>query len=373
MTKGSDPFSHKQRLYDVIRVLVVDDSGFFRRRIVEILEADTGLQVVGTAANGREAIQKVMELKPDVVTMDIEMPVMDGITAVRRIMKLQPTPVLMFSSLSYEGAQATLDALEAGALDFLPKRFDEFSQDREEAKRMLRARVHQIGARRPAKAAPAKPAAPLAGRPAAGPAAGVAARRPQPPTRRGDYRLVAIGSSTGGPVALQQVLTQLPAGFPLPILLVQHMPSTFTPAFAQRLNQQCQITVKEAEDGEMLQKGTAYLAPGGRQLGLVDRGGQVRVRIYDGDASLHYKPSVDLAFASAAEVFPGKVLSVVMTGMGADGREGARALKKGGATVWAQDEASCVIYGMPAAVVEANLADQVLPLAEIGRELAKSV
>lgn len=357
-----------------MRVLVVDDSGFFRRRIVEILEADSGLQVVGTAANGREAIQKVMELKPDVVTMDIEMPVMDGITAVRRIMKLQPTPILMFSSLSYEGAQATLDALEAGALDFLPKRFDEFSQDREEAKRMLRARVHQIGKRKrdvkpsPVPVAPARSAV---GAAAVGAAA--VARRPVAATRRSDYRLVAIGSSTGGPVALQQVLTQLPASFPLPILLIQHMPSSFTPAFAQRLNQQCQITVKEAEDGEMLQKGIAYLAPGGRQMGLVDRGGQVRVRVYDGDASLHYKPSVDLAFTSAAEVFPGKVLSVIMTGMGADGREGARALKKGGATVWAQDEASCVIYGMPAAVVEANLADQVLPLDEIGHELAKSV
>lgn len=350
--------------------MVVDDSGFFRRRIVEILEADPSLQVVGTAANGREAIQKVMELKPDVVTMDIEMPVMDGITAVRRIMKLQPTPILMFSSLSYEGAQATLDALEAGALDFLPKRFDEFSQDREEAKRMLRARVRQIGARRsspkPAAAAPASPDA-------ARPAAVAPVRRPATATRRGDFRLVAIGSSTGGPVALQQVLSQLPGTFPLPILLIQHMPSTFTPAFAQRLNQQCQIRVKEAEDGELLEKGTAYLAPGGRQMGLVDRGGKVLLHIYDGDASLHYKPSVDLAFASAAEVFPGKVLSVVLTGMGADGREGARALKKGGATVWAQDEASCVIYGMPAAVVEASLADQVLPLSEIGRELAKSV
>lgn len=356
----------------MIRVLVVDDSGFFRRRIVEILEADDRINVVGTAANGREAIQKVMELKPDVVTMDIEMPVMDGITAVRRIMKLQPTPILMFSSLSYEGAQATLDALEAGALDFLPKRFDEFSQDREEAKRMLRARVRQIGARGLGiKAAPAPASASASARPGMSPA--VPARRPLAPTRRGDYRLVAIGSSTGGPVALQQVLTQLPATFPLPILLIQHMPSTFTPAFAQRLNQQCQITVKEAEDGEMLQKGTAYLAPGGRQLGLVDRGGKVLLRVYDGDAGLHYKPSVDLAFASAAEVFPGKVLSVVLTGMGADGREGARALKQGGATVWAQDEASCVIYGMPAAVVEANLADQVLPLSEIGRELAKSV
>lgn len=346
----------------MIRVLVVDDSGFFRRRIVEILEADARLKVVGTAGDGREAVQKVMELKPDVVTMDIEMPVMDGITAVRRIMKLQPTPVLMFSSLTYDGAKATLDALDAGALDFLPKRFDDISQDKEEAKRVLRTRVRMIGARRPTAAAmSAVPTAP----------------RPSPIHRmvahRSDYRLVAIGSSTGGPVALQQVLTALPEDFPLPLLLIQHMPASFTPAFAQRLDSQCRIHVKEAEDGEILQKGTAYLAPGGRQLGLTERAGQVRVRVYDGDLSLHYRPSVDLAFASAAEVFGGKVLSVIMTGMGADGREGARALKKGGATVWAQDEASCVIYGMPAAVVEANLADQVLSLSDIGREIASAV
>lgn len=346
----------------MIRVLVVDDSGFFRRRIVEILEADNRLKVVGTAGDGREAVQKVMELKPDVVTMDIEMPVMDGITAVRRIMKLQPTPVLMFSSLTYDGAKATLDALEAGALDFLPKRFDDISQDKEEAKRVLRARVRLIGMRRQPSPAHTAVAAALHAAPTRRPAA-----------RCTDYRLVAIGSSTGGPVALQQVLTALPENFPLPILLVQHMPASFTPAFAQRLDGQCRIHVKEAEDGEVLQKGTAYLAPGGRQLGLQERAGQVRIRIYDGDPALHYRPSVDLAFAAAAEVFGGKVLSVVMTGMGADGREGARALKKGGATVWAQDEASCVIYGMPAAVVEANLADQILGLSDIGHEIANAV
>lgn len=353
----------------MIRVLVVDDSGFFRRRIVEILEADPSLQVIGTATNGREAIQKVMELKPDIVTMDIEMPVMDGITAVRRIMKIQPTPILMFSSLSYDGAKATLDALDAGALDFIPKRFDEFSQNREEAKRILRSRVRQIGARglgsQPSTATVASAAAGV--RPAIRPQHAAALQR------SGDFRLVAIGSSTGGPVALQQVLAQLPAAFPVPILLIQHMPATFTPAFAQRLDQQCQIHVKEAEDGEMLVKGTAYLAPGGRQMGLVVRGGKVLVRIYDGEPSQHYRPSVDMAFNSAAEIFPGKVLSVVLTGMGADGREGARALKKGGSTVWAQDEDSCVIYGMPGAIVEADLADQILSLRDIGRELAKSV
>ncbi len=352
----------------VAKVLVVDDSAFFRKRIVEILESDPHIEVVGTAADGREAIRQVSLLKPDVVTMDIEMPVMDGITAVRRIMAIRPTPVLMFSSLSYEGAQATLDALDAGALDFLPKRFDDITRDREQAKRILRARVRQLAAQKMGKPVLASPAS----------AAG-ARSVPAAPTRaRGDEvgrlaqaQLVAIASSTGGPVALQQVLISLPQDFPLPILLVQHMPASFTPAFANRLDQQCSINVKEAADGDVLRPGTAYLAPGGRQLSLQQRTGQVKVHIEDGDPALHFKPCADVTFNSVAAVYGGKVQAVVLTGMGADGREGARTLKKAGASVWAQDEATCVIYGMPQAVVEAGIADQVLPLPEIGPALAR--
>jgi len=348
-----------------VRVLVVDDSGFFRRRIVEILESDPNIEVVGTAADGRDAVRRTAELKPDVVTMDIEMPVMDGITAVRRIMASRPTPVLMFSSLTYEGAQATLDALEAGAVDFLPKRFDDISRDREESKRLLRARVRLIAGR----TQPARGVAAAAG---AGGAVAAVPVRPRASPRH-EIRLVVIGSSTGGPVALQRVLSALPGDLAVPVLLVQHMPASFTPAFAARLNQQCAIRVKEAADGDVLEPGTAYLAPGGRQMVPEERAGVVRLRIADGDPSLHYRPCVDITFRAAAEVFPGKVLAVVMTGMGADGREGARLLKQGGATVWAQDEASCVIYGMPMAVVEAGLADQVIALEGIGPALAKSV
>ncbi|WJW74555.1 chemotaxis response regulator protein-glutamate methylesterase [Thiohalobacter sp. IOR34] len=348
-----------------VRVLVVDDSGFFRRRIVEILDADPAIEVVGTAADGLQAVQKVLELKPDVVTMDIEMPVMDGITAVRRIMAVRPTPVLMFSSLSYEGAKATLDALEAGAVDFLPKRFDEFAQDREAAKRLLCSRVLVVGRRGRGEV----PAAPSAVRhPLSGPAPLAA------PAGRGRVpQLVAIGCSTGGPVALLQVLKALPGDWPVPLLLIQHMPASFTPAFAQRLDQQCAIRVKEAEDGEPLEAGTAYLAPGGRQLTLSGRGGRYGLRVADGDPALHYRPSVDITFQSLARDFSGRVLALVLTGMGADGREGARALKARGAEIWAQDEASCVIFGMPGAIVEAGLADQVLPLSEIGPALARAV
>ncbi len=348
----------------VTRVLVVDDSGFFRRRIVEILEADARIEVVGTAANGKEAVEQVARLKPDVVTMDIEMPVMDGITAVRHIMASHPTPVLMFSSLTQEGAQATLDALDAGAVDFLPKRFEDIAKDREQAKLLLRRRIHAVVRQKSAVPVPAVP-------PRRAVAGGAAAAAPAP-LRRGQIQVVAIASSTGGPVALAQVLTRLPANFRYPVAVVQHMPATFTPAFAARLDQQCAVKVKEAGDGDVLRPGEVLIAPGGRQMTFVPQGGEVHVCVGDGDPSLHYKPCADVSFASLASVYGGKVLALVLTGMGADGREGARILKQQGATIWSQDEASSVIYGMPMAVAEAGLSDQVLSLREIGSALIQA-
>lgn len=348
----------------VTRVVVVDDSGFFRRRIVEILEADARIEVVGTAGDGKEAIEQVARLKPDVVTMDIEMPVMDGITAVRHIMSAQPLPILMFSSLTHDGAQATLDALEAGAVDFLPKRFEDIAKDREEAKLLLRRRIHAVARQR---RAPSRAAAP-SGR------ANVAssAPAPAPVIKRGQFNMVAIASSTGGPVALAQVLTKLPANYRFPVVVVQHMPASFTPAFAARLDQQCAIKVKEAEDGDLVKPGQVLIAPGGRQLNIRQAGGEVRVKISDGDAALHYKPCADITFSSVASVYGGKTLALVLTGMGSDGREGARELKKQGATIWSQDEASSVIYGMPMAVAEAGLSDQVLSLRDIGNSLVQA-
>lgn len=345
-----------------VRVLVVDDSRFFRRRVSEMLDADPRIEVAGIAADGREAIAKARELKPDVITMDIEMPVMDGITAVRRIMARTPCPVLMFSSLTREGAQATLDALEAGALDYLPKNFDDISRNRQEVARVLRSRVWSLGVRGLPHAAVGAAAVPEP-RP-------VPARRT---ARRGDYRLAAIGTSTGGPVALQQVLTVLPADFPVPLLLIQHMPASFTPAFAKRLDQMCRIQVREAADGDELAPGTALLAPGGKQMLVEARGDRLRVVIHDGKPEESYRPSVDRTFESIANAVPGKALVIVLTGMGADGREGARLLKQGGATVWAQDEQTSVIYGMPMAVAQAGLADLILPLGEVAAHLVESV
>ena len=369
-----------------VRVLVVDDSGFFRRRVVAILDADPGIEVVGQAANGREAVVEALKLKPDVITMDIEMPVMDGITAVRHIMARRPVPVLMFSSLTHEGAQATLDALDAGAADFLPKRFEDIAGDREEALRVFRRRVRTLGLRHsrggaagtPVSARTARAPVPSRAATAPGPATATApahgVRMPRAPAfRLQDFRIVLIGTSTGGPVALQKVLTALPANFPLPLLLVQHMPASFTPAFAQRLDGLCAIRVKEASDGDGLESGLALLAPGGRQMVLESRAGKVRVRIVDSDPDQHYRPCVDVSFQSVAPVFGRQVLAIIMTGMGADGREGVRLLKEKGAQVWTQDEASCVVFGMPAAVAEAGLSDRVLPVDEIGTLLARGV
>lgn len=354
-------------------VLIVDDSGFFRRRLKELIESCPELKVVGTASNGREGVELVQKLNPDVVTMDYEMPVMDGITAVRQIMASRPTPILMFSSLTYEGARVTLDSLDAGAVDYLPKNFEEISSNSADLRKKLTERIIEVAkSRRGAIAAPpvapkAAPKAPSHGeptRPVAAPApkAAVAPKAPPVAKRTKAFKLVAIGTSTGGPVALQNVLTRLPRDFPVPILLIQHMPASFTPAFAERLNSLCQIEVREAADGDDLRPGLALLAPGGKQM-LVDKRG--KVRILPGDERLNYKPSVDVTFGSAANAYPDSVLAVVLTGMGADGKEGARLLKEGGSVVWAQDEATSVIYGMPMAVAKANLADEILPLQDI--------
>ncbi|MGR5322578.1 protein-glutamate methylesterase/protein-glutamine glutaminase [Vibrio alfacsensis] len=366
-----------------IKVLVVDDSSFFRRRVSEIINSESRLEVIDVAVNGREAVEKAKSLKPDVITMDIEMPVMDGITAVREIMATSPTPILMFSSLTHDGAKATLDALDAGALDFLPKKFEDIARNRDEAVSLLQQRVIQIASKRAFLRRPiAKPAAmpassisrPLASRMAA-PTASTLSRPLAAKFRASGkkYQLTAIGTSTGGPVALQKILTRLPVNYPHPIVLIQHMPATFTAAFASRLNTLCKIQVKEAQDGDVLQAGVAYLAPGGKQMMVDGRAGAARLRIIDGGDRMNYKPCVDVTFGSAAKVYGDKVLSMVLTGMGADGREGARMLKTAGSTIWAQDEESCVVYGMPQAVAKAGISTEDLPLYRIAERMLVEV
>ena len=369
-----------------IKVLIVDDSHFFRRRISEIIESTADMEVIDFAKNGREGVDKALRLKPDVVMMDIEMPVLDGISAVREIMNKQPMPVLMFSSMTHDGAKATLDALDAGAADFLPKKFEEIAGTGKVAAELITNRIRAIVGKR----LPRKLVRPIVrtGRTAAPDvttASTLRTRAIKPTVERNvakkneltsfkasgkRYSLLAIASSTGGPVALQEVLLKLPANFPYPIILIQHMPAAFTGAFAERLNRLCKISVKEAQDSDMIKPGFAYLAPGGQQM-LLER--SRRLKVTPGPDHLNYKPSADVAFASIAKNNEGKVLTVVLTGMGSDGCDGARLLAGKGGSVWAQDEASCVVYGMPQAVAKAGLTDQVFSISDIGAAIVKEM
>ncbi len=353
-----------------IRVLVVDDSGFFQRRVAEIINADDRMEVVGIAANGQEAVEKNKSLKPDVITMDYEMPVMDGITAIRHIMRERPVPILMFSSLTFDGARVTLDALDAGAVDFLPKNFDAIAKNADSIKRALTDKIaavakHQKSATRNSGLTPSTPIPIIASRPLV--AAATAARK-----RLAGVELVIIGTSTGGPAALQTLFRTIPADFKLPIIIVQHMPGSFTKAFADRLNNLSPLSVKEAEDGDRLQAGHVYVAPGGMQL-MVDKRGAGVIHIRESDERINYRPSVDITFASAAKHYANKVLGVVLTGMGSDGRDGARLIKQAGGHIWAQDEASCVIFGMPMAIIKAELSDEILALDTVAARLVEAV
>lgn len=351
-----------------VKVLIVDDSGFFRRRLTEIISSDPLIEVIGSANNGKEAIEQARLLKPDVITMDIEMPVMDGIEATKQIMRSNPTSILMFSSLTYDGATATLNALEAGAADFLPKRFEDISDQREDAIKLLISRIKTLGRGSKAAFATRKPASAT---PAAVKTIPVKARASSIKSfDSSSVNLVAIGTSTGGPVALQTLLTKIPSNFSAPILVVQHMPPKFTEAFANRLDKICKITVREAKQGEQLQAGVALVAPGGMQLDVVKKGRVLTVNIKESKPNQNYKPCVDDTFESIAMASGAKTLGIILTGMGADGREGCRRLKQTGASIWAQDEETSLIYGMPAAVAQANLADQILPLPTITKLLA---
>ncbi|GHE80759.1 protein-glutamate methylesterase/protein-glutamine glutaminase [Thalassotalea profundi] len=374
------------------KVLVVDDSSFFRRRVSDILESDPNLTVIDFAVNGQEAVDKAKTLRPDVITMDIEMPVLNGIDAVKQIMAKSPTAILMFSSLTHQGAKATLEALDAGALDFLPKKFNEIAKTNSDAGNILKQRVLEIAqkkspsARRTIspvsnsllrnKTVAQAPIGTLGGARVSSSVDNVrsAPRNTGHISKDKAYKLLAIGTSTGGPVALQKVLTQLPENFPLPIIMIQHMPAAFTLAFANRLNSLCKVKVKEAENGDVLKPGHAYLAPGGKQMILEGSASNARLKIFEDDSPrIAFKPSVDISFGSAAKIYSGDVLGIILTGMGSDGREGSRLLKSKGATIWSQDEESCVVYGMPQAVAVAGISELALPLLEFPKAIIKAV
>lgn len=346
-----------------IKILVVDDSAFMRRVIKQMLESDQDIEVIATARDGLEGIEKAMSLAPDVITMDVEMPRMDGLEATAIIMEKCPTPILIVSSLTKEGAKATFDALDKGAADYISKNLVTSAIDILKIQDEIISKV---------KALCKKPNKLLGVRPY---------RRAEPPLppRANGYAtqkigFVAIGASTGGPRAVQEVLAHLPDDLPTPMLVAVHMPKAFTGAFADRLNDICKLKVKEAENGESIVAGTVYITPGGTQTRVKrKRLTDFYIDINNVPEDLLYKPSVDISMLSVAECFLGKSMGVILTGMGHDGLEGMRLIKKNGGKTIAQDEQTSTVYGMPKAIVEAGLADKILPLDMIAAEIVNMI
>lgn len=349
-----------------VKVLIVDDSAFMRNALASMLSSDPEIEVIGKARDGLEAIELVEKLRPDIVTMDVEMPRMDGITALKHIMEKNPVPVIMVSSLTVEGAKVTLDALDLGAVDFIPKNLSDLSINIVKIKEILIEKIKQIAKRGIVKKRLGQVTEPKP----------VEIPKAMPVRTTGERRinLVAIGTSTGGPKALQEIIPKLPKDFPTPIVIAQHMPPNFTAPFAERLNQLSQITVKEAEEGESLRQGVAYVAPGRGHMRVKRvRGIETVLTVSENKDEFIYRPSVDALMFSVAEFFPGRALGVILTGMGNDGLKGLTELKKTGGRVFAQDEETCVVYGMPKAVVDAGIADKVLPIHEMAGEIINAV
>lgn len=349
------------------KVLVVDDSAFMRKIISDFINEHPQFEVTATARNGREAVDSVIRLKPDIVTMDVEMPVMNGLEALREIMRRSPLPVIMLSSLTGSGTSETLKALEWGAVDFIRKPSGSISLDLYKVKEMLyekllagvEARVRGPCPDPEPAAMPLKPKRPLA--------------REKPASFS---HLVAIGTSTGGPRALQTVLTRLPEDFPAPVLVVQHMPPNFTKQLAARLNGLCQVRVDEAEDGETIAAGSVYIAPGGQHMKLVrdGRGDQYRIALSKEEPRNGHRPSVDVLFESLAPLTELKRHLVILTGMGSDGAKGMKLVKESGAaSTIAEAEETCVVYGMPRAARELGAADRSEKLHDIADVLLQRV
>ncbi|WP_027190026.1 protein-glutamate methylesterase/protein-glutamine glutaminase [Fundidesulfovibrio putealis] len=353
----------------MISVVVVDDSAFMRKALSSMLEKDPEIKVVATARDGQEGLDLIRKHNPDVITLDIEMPRMDGLTALKHIMMEMPKPVLMVSSLTVEGAEATLKAMELGAVDFIPKQLSKVSLDIVKIELDLQAKVKQIARRkfRPPILA-RKPCIPSSSSPCP-PGETEARREIVRPSGSLVRDLVAIGVSTGGPPAVQKVLSGLPKDFPAAIVIAQHMPAAFTGPFAKRLDGVCQVNVKEAETGDRLMPGHVFIAPGGKHLKLHQKVSRVEIEITTDPVEALYKPSANVLVASAAEAVGRRALGVILTGMGSDGMEGVKVLKQKGGRALAQSDASCVVYGMPKAIVDAGLADEIVDIEEMAQAI----
>lgn len=405
------------------RVLIADDSAFMRKVLTDFFNKQPDFEVAGTAINGKEAINKVMEYSPDLVTMDVNMPVMDGLNALAVIMEQKPTPVLMLSSLTQQGTEATVRALSLGAIDFISKaggsisKLDTIEDELlEKCRNAVKAKVHKIPyvpqkkiENKPISKSPAPPVMKrvelpvrqglkLGGTAQTPPSKNSgnvfavkrpnvilqARGKPQPAAAsnaapvamtsmgNGSKKLVAIGTSTGGPQALQQVITRLPGNLPCGVVVVQHMPAGFTKALADRLDTISQVSVKEAEDGDIIQPGHVYIAPGSHHLRVREEGSSRRIVLGQDPPVGNHRPAVNVMYDSVAPI--GKnLVAVIMTGMGCDGCEGMKKIKAAGGYSIAQDEPTCVVYGMPKAVVDAGLADEIKPIQNIAQAIVEAV
>lgn len=362
-----------------VRVLVVDDSVTMRGLLRKLLTKREDIEIIGTAVNGLDALAKIKSLKPDAVTLDVEMPELDGLSALRRIMLECPVPVVMCSSLTDTGTRATMDALSAGAVDFIakPTGNDKLEPVVEElaAKLLMaaKARIHKVrlnsimSETRPLK----KPAEADPGKTVAGP--DLKGIKSMPFSMRAIHtKLIAIGCSTGGPAALQRVLPALPAGLPVPVVVVQHIPVGFSKALAEQLNTKCKLEVIHAQDGMQLKEGCIYIAQAGSEITFRGRGDSVQLSVEKGRTPLPpggFRPSADVMMLDAVRVYGGSVLGVLMTGMGRDGAKGMKAIKNSRGRTIAEDESTCVVFGMPKAAIDAKAVDKVAPLGEIAKEI----
>ncbi len=355
----------------MIKVLIVDDSAFMRKALTRMLESDPEIKVVAVARDGEEGISLLKKLKPDIVTLDIEMPRMGGLEALKIIMEEMPTPVLIVSSLTEEGARITLDAMDLGAVDYIPKNLGGAALGVMRIQQDLIRKVKTFAGKKVTRLAAPKKVTTERIQPLSIPKGHIpeGARKTIQKTA-----VVAIGTSTGGPKALQEVLPKLPADFPAAVLVVQHMPKAFTGPFAERMDSLCNLPVREARHGDVVLPGEILIAPGGVHMRVVRRKPtEVNVELTSEPKENPYKPSADVMMLSVAEVYPGRSLGVIMTGMGADGMKGMMAIKLRHGRTIAQDEETSIIYGMPKAVVDAGAADKVVPLGQIAGEILNMI